>query len=182
MPSKIKSQPKNPQELQQWLEGQGIKVRPQSEWGQTLRRLQNQANATGQTHSVQISIPVRPQVSYSDRVRSGGGEYNAPANLPANRPTNNRGGPGPGYTPDNPYMSRPHGVGPVARGYHFPSPQPALPAAEATQLRNQYAQATSQGGNFTTGANQGLLDLLQGAGIRPTPLNQWAQYLQSMKR
>lgn len=179
MPSKIKHQPKNPQELQQWLESQGIKVKPQSEWGQTLNRLQKQANRTGETHQVQISIPVRPQVSRSDYVRSGGQGYGAPMNRPS--PVRGRGGPGPGFVPDNPYAGQPQAAAPRA-GYHFPSPQPRLPAQEEAQLRQQYAQATSQGGNFTTGVNQGLLDLLQGAGIRPTPLNQWAQYLQTMKR
>ena len=184
MPSKIKSQPKNPQELQKWLESQGIKVRPQSEWGQTLRRLQRQANATGETHQVQISIPVRPQPSRSDYLRSGGQGYSAPvnrasSNRPPKPPLAGAGGPGPGYVPDNPYARRPQAQ---QANRHFPSPQPSLPAPEAAQLRNQYAQATSQGGNFTTGTNQGLLDLLQQVGIKPTPLNQWGQYLQAMRR
>jgi hypothetical protein len=209
MPSKIKTQPKNPQELQQWLESQGIKVKPQSEWGQTLNNLQRQADRTGAVYTAQITIPVKPSsssreyvrawgqsnqkdfapigadgpgFSYSDQVRS---QQYAPPQRSTNRPMQGPSfdyaqAPAQGFVPGNPYAA-PAYQAPRA-GYHFTGAQPPLPAPEEQMIRNQYAQAVSQGGNFVTPTNQGLLSMLQQAGIRSTALADWQNMLSVLNR
>lgn len=68
-------------------------------------------------------------------------------------------------------------------GYAFTQAQPALAAAAADKIRNQYAGIqTGSGGAFTTDTNEGLLQLLQAAGITPTPLNQWGQLANRLRR
>lgn len=68
-------------------------------------------------------------------------------------------------------------------GYSFTQAQPALAAAAADKIRNQYAGIqTGSGGAFTTDTNEGLLQLLQAAGITPTPLNQWGQLATRLRR
>lgn len=69
-------------------------------------------------------------------------------------------------------------AGPQPQGFATPAGgryQPPLPAAAADRLRQQYAAIQATPGSFTTDTNQGLLDVLQRMGLRPTPLNQWGE-------
>lgn len=69
-------------------------------------------------------------------------------------------------------------AGPQPQGFATPAGnryQPPLPASAADRLRQQYAAIQATPGSFVTDTNQGLLSVLQGMGLRPTPLDQWGE-------
>lgn len=174
-------------------------------WESVMNQIQGQANRNGQTVTVtfsprQTTVPRDEQAYSSMQPGARPSGYLAPnqqgprtrnqakktnvvtyqerppvAQTPAGFLAPNQQGPRP-----RPQASMP---APARGGYSFTQAQPALAAAAADKIRNQYAGIqTGSGGAFTTDANEGLLQLLQAAGITPTPLNQWGQLANRLRR
>lgn len=160
-------------------------------WQDVMNQVQKTANNTGQTAVVTVTAPPKK----------------GPPKQPAYIPTQNTYGTSPRRGPSSnnvvTYQERPQAGflapgqqgprtrpqaqgGPTAasrQGYSFTQAQPKLAAAAANKLRSQYASIQGPaGGSFVTDTNQGLLDLLQAAGITPTPLNQWGQLANRLRR
>jgi hypothetical protein len=164
-------------------------------WEDVMNQVQGQANRAGQTATVTVTVVPRRTTTPRDE------EYYTNAKPKAsqrpNRPASNnvvtyQERPQPGYLAPGQQgpRTRPQAQGSavVSRpgagaGYRFTQTQPALAAAAANKIRGQYASIQGGGGgSFVTDTNQGLLELLQRAGITPTPLNQWGQLATRLRR
>lgn len=183
-----KKQPTTNTQLQQQLQSMGVNVRPQSQWGQTLNAVQRQADQQGQSYTAYLPVPVTPkkgppaQPNYVPTQGYGATNRQQPGYLTANQQ-------GPRTRQQQSGMQQPQAAAPIATqpaprrsgGYAFTQAQPVLAQAAADQLRQQYAGVVAEPGQFYTDTNEGLLQLLQGAGIQPTPLAQWGQLLNRLQ-
>ena len=174
-------------------------------WESVMNQIQGQANRNGQTVTVtfaprQTTVPRDEQAYTSMQPGARPAGYLAPnqqgprtrdqakKNRPAStnvvtyqeRPPAGYLAPGQQGPRPRPQASMPAPA--RGGGYSFTQAQPALAAAAADKIRNQYAGIqTGSGGAFTTDTNEGLLQLLQAAGITPTPLNQWGQLVNRLR-
>ena len=60
--------------------------------------------------------------------------------------------------------------------------QPVLAQAAADKIRQQYAAIQEVPGSFMTDTNEGLLNSLRAMGFQPTPVAQWGQVAERLRR